>query len=184
MELEVVRIVADWLNGVTTNRYSVNALLPSTPRDAGDAQPPDVAVYDATRDEWVARKIVPNDDAVTLPALAVFLADTPQLDGEVETVIRDGKCSVGIAYFLDQSDLAESMRNALYTKRTILRSLKQLHENANATTVRLRNNVQLRLCEQLRLVPTVGHWGGGNDSGDSWLATAILADYTVRDLAP
>lgn len=187
MQLEPIRIVADWLNGVTTGSsdYSINAQLPSVERDGGDAQPPAVHVYDETRDGWVARRDVPNDAAIALPAIVVCYGQPMTIDGEIHqngtAAIRGGKAQIIVGYLLDKSDTALSVRNALYTKRAILRSLTQLHDETNAPTARLRNNVSLRICDDMTLTPPLARWG---DSRDAWLATAAVLDYTVRDLAP
>lgn len=182
METEVVRIVADWLANLTSAGAGVNALLNSVPLDGGDSAPPPVTVYDATRDNWVARKLLPNDETITLPAVAVFLLAPAQVDGEVGQTVQDGTFSLAIAYLFQKSDTKSGVQAALYTKRAIRQSLNRLHAlTTAAAAARVRNNIHLYECTGITLDPTVADW---QRSGSTWLATAVLANYKVRDLAP
>lgn len=177
MQLEAIRLVADWLNGVTTGStaYSINAQLPGVPLYAGDTQPPTVTVYDSTRHPWVARRLAPEDNAVTTPAVVVMENAAPTVDGEIDQSYRDGTFHIAVIYLIDVSDSAKGNRHALYTKRAIMRSLAQLHITDAA---RQANSIALYVCDGITLSQSLGKWG------DSWLTSGLVADYTVRDLAP
>jgi hypothetical protein len=174
MELNTVRIVADWLADAT---YGVAALLPTTPRDGGDPVPSLAGgIADSTRDGWVARQFVPREGGPTRPALAVFARPTT-LDGEVHTNHRDGTIEIVIAYVGSESDTAAGNAAALYVRRTVLRSLAVLNSNAQAAS-RLRNNVAVFACDTLKLGALQDQWG------DTLITDAVVATFTVRDLAP
>jgi hypothetical protein len=174
MELETVRIVADWLKDPVNG---VAALLPTTPRDVGDALPVLTGgIADSTRDGWVARKAVPHEGGPTLPALAVF-ANPITLDGEVHTSHRDGQIDVVIAYVSMDSDSSAANAAALYVRRTVLRSLAILNANAHADD-RRRNSIAVFACDALKLGSLRDQWG------DVFISDAIVATFHVRDLTP
>jgi hypothetical protein len=185
-ELEVTRMVADWLHygtngpaGLADGPLSVNALLPAVPRDGTDPQPANVTVYDATRDAWVARLTAPYEGSgITFPALAVFVHNGINYpDGEVLTTYRDATADVVVAWVTQRADIATGRAAAHYTMRAILRSLKQLHDPARYDVFRLRNAVALRSCSALREVRF-------DDTKDgAVLSTGILASYAIRDEA-
>jgi hypothetical protein len=181
MELEVVRIVADWLANKTLAGAGVNPMLSSIPLDSGDTSPPPVAVFDATRDSWVARRMLPNDTSITLPAVAVFLLNAAQLDGEVAQYYRRRQV-------LGRDCLP--LREIGHEDRDAMRALYQARDPAFAQAApraaerqprACANNVHLYTCTGMTLDPTVADW---QRSGAPWLATAVLCDYQVRDLAP
>lgn len=176
MELETVRIFADWLQDPTNG---VNALLPTTPRDAGDVQPPafpNGSICDSTRHGWVARRAFGHDTPATLPALAVF-AESIIMDGDVETVLRDAQGQLIIGYCMNKSATEQGTRDALYTLRTVIRSIRQLEQPANADS-RLRNSVRLIAIERITQKILFTPWG------DGLLVAGVACDLNIRDLAP
>lgn len=76
MKVAAIRQTADWLAHVVTG---VNALLATVPRDVGEAAPPNVTVYDETRDDWVARGTVPRKKTGNGPLLLVRGPEEVQL---------------------------------------------------------------------------------------------------------
>jgi hypothetical protein len=188
--LEPIRMVADWLaqgtnapGGTLNGPSSVNALLPSVPRDAGDPQPGSVTVYDATRDNWVARLMLGYEGSgITNPALAVFIATDVTADGEVLTTVRDGQVDIACMYVTQAQSSASAAAAGLYTARAVLRSLKQfsgqLNNGAQYDTVCRRNAIALRGCASLRLIhPDVVKGGVVVHCG-------VIATYHIRDEAP
>jgi hypothetical protein len=182
-ELEVVRMVSDWLaygvngpTGAPGGTGSVNALLAGVPRDSGDAMPPSVTVYDSTRADWVARLKAPLENSgISFPALAVFSRAGIELDGEVMTTYRDGLADIAIVYVTQNAQNAVANVAALYTQRAILRSLKQFADAANYDAFRVRNSVAIRSCEKLRM-------GRNDEIRDGLvLSTTVIATYHVRD---
>lgn len=182
-ELEVTRMVADWLQygvngagGAVNGTGSVNALLAGVPRDAGDPLPANVTVYDATRNGWVARMTAPNEGSgISFPALAVFVHGGLTFDGEVLTTVRDATGDVAVVYITQRQDTAPARADALYTMRAVVRSFKQFHDPARYDVFRVRNSVALRSCETLR-------YGKFDDTKDGIvLSTAVIASYHIRD---
>lgn len=190
MELDAVRMVADWLKkgtngstGTNDGPSSVNALLGNVPRDPGDVLPSNVTVYDSTRDGWVARLHVPYEaGGISYPAVAVFPAADPTFDGEITTNLRDGTADIACMIVDERSDSAPGLASALYTARAILRSLKLLSDQLNQgplyDTVCRRNSVALRGCQSLRLAR------GGITKSGIVLQTGVIATYHIRDEAP
>lgn len=179
MELETIRMVADWLEGAApgSSNASVNAFLPSVPRDAGDDVPPNVTVYDSTRDEWVTLQKVPHESEVTLPALVVCPADALRMDGEVMTVFRDGRGKLAVVYVDRRADRKALNQNALYTARAVRQSLKAFHDPVNAGS-RARNNIHLLNCEQIEELGIYKEWA------DAWASRVVMPEYRIRDLLP
>lgn len=176
MELEAVRCVADWLKHAT---YGVNALLASTPRDGGDPVPASiVTIGDATRDGWAARKTTARDAATGqgYPAIAVY-AEPQEFSGEVQTIVRDGEIDIVISYLDVDAATQTGNRDAMYVRRAILRSLKQLNANANAAS-RTRNSVTLQVCKRIRVASLNVPWD------DAVLSAGVIVTYAVRDVAP
>lgn len=181
MHNETVRIVADWLAGVTSAGDGVNALLAGVPRDAGDPVPPGVTVYDATRTDWVAqRKIERADDDVQLPALAVLLLGAFEMDGTVATAYRGGTPTVLVLYLHRELVTEAALTAAGTTLRAVRQSLHRLHANANAAA-RQRNQIHLLLCTDMREIPP----GLVQQLGVDLPVTAGLTfTYQARDWAP
>lgn len=174
MILEANRMVADWFAD-TNATAGVNALLPTTPLDAGDSAPANIATFaDETRDGNVARMYLPN----TLPAVAVSVDHIQDLDGMVVTVTRDGKIKLRVRVGLSNATSADAVRDLSYYLRTVMRSLRKLFEATPA--LRVRNNIYLESCLDLAEQIT---WT--KDQTDTAIVTGyVLATVQLRDLAP
>jgi hypothetical protein len=123
-----VRQVADWLADLTTG---VNALLASVPKDVGDPAPPNVTIYDETRDAWVAVGVVNRAAGNAGPLLLIRGGDGQELP--LFPTQGDGgyvPCEVLIAYvrraIVNQATPVptdDAVRDALQTMRAVARSL-------------------------------------------------------------
>lgn len=171
MILEGVRMVADWLSDGTNG---VNALLSTTPRDGGDAQPANVAIADETRDGNVARGQAP----ATLPAVVVSVDRVQELDGQVAQITRDGKLMLRIRYIIDNNTSGDAIRDASYVLRTVLRSLRKFFDVSAGDGHRYRNNIYLESCLDLAVAPMWAPIESGVVTG------GVLATIQMRDLAP
>lgn len=142
MQLEAIRIVADWL-GNPSSSTSVNYYLDTVELDAGDSRPENVTVYDATRHGWVARRRLSREGSnVDFPALAVVAPSTSG-DGTVyDAVMRKGTIEVAVVYVDQDHESASGAAAGLYTMRAVRRSLNQLNLNANDSS-RRRNDIYL-----------------------------------------
>jgi hypothetical protein len=171
MILEADRLIADWLADAT---YGVNALLASTPRDAGDAQPANVTIYDETRDSTAARGDVPT----SLPAVIVTTDRVDQLDGQVATTTRDGQVTVRVRYVISQAATATAIQDSSYVLRTVLRSLRKFFDLNAAAAGRTRNSIYLESCLSLAGAPM---W---TPMEDAVVTGGIIATIQLRDLTP
>lgn len=177
METNGIRAIADWLDGTTNALYGVNALIPAVERDGSDPEPDPIATFaDATRDPWVARRLFDDPD-IDLPALIVF-AQPFTTQGEVQTSFREADIAFVVGQIVKDADSAAELRDALYRRRAIVRSLKQFNDNANAAA-RTRNSVTLVLCKDLQIGASVH----GKEQ-DAWSIDAVIATYQTRDYAP
>lgn len=174
MELEVIRMVAAALADAT---HGVSAAIPGVPRDVGDAEPPAVTVYDATRHGWVTREeIILRGLNASLPALAVGLY-RPAPITEIQTVFRDGTFDVLVQYLTTNDDAAAASAAGLYTMRAALRTLAWFHHPDQAA-MRTRNGVTIRYCSGTSHVPLSAV------RGDVLVTAALGLTYAVRDTAP
>lgn len=184
MRLELVRLTAAWLKDPT---YGVNAKIPGVERDAGDAQPPDIAawtpeggpatiaVFNEADHDFVKDKQAPPAS----PALYVMGEGEIEMIGEVMTIQRRTTRDVPIVirYVTDKSDKAVAGRDGEYTGRAILRSLRELNRNENFAA-RTRNNICVEKMESVSYVPHVEAVGSMRSQG------AVVAFYRVIDAAP
>lgn len=179
MTTEFLRVIADWLTG--DHAASVNTLLPLIDRDAGDAQPPAVTVYDATRHGFVARRVLAKKgDDVTWPLLTVMLLNDLELDGEVMTTYRDGRGSALVLYAHKEVDTELALAAGGYTMRAVLQSIAELNAPANVAA-RTRHGVCLTHCTSVREIPS-GVFS--KLAIDIPVTAAIAVSYDVRDLEP
>lgn len=172
MIVEALRMVTDRLNDAT---YGVNALLTSTPLDAGDSAPssiPSTSILDATRDGNVARGRLP----ATLPGIAVNLRAVSGLENYPSAADAEADLTVVIRFGVDKNITEQGARDASYYLRTVVRVLKNWH--LADPSVRTRNTVCLLTCTEMQLVPL---W---EDLSDSIVTGAVVATYHVRDLTP
>lgn len=176
MELEVIRMVAAALADAT---HGVSAALPGVPRDAGDAQPAAVTIYDSTRHGWVTREeITLRGLNATLPAVTVGVYKPATVDPEIQTVFRDGSFDVVLQYLTTNDDSAAASAAGLYTMRAAMRSLAWFHHPDQAATMRARNGVLIKYCSAMSPAPIAAV------RGDVAVTAALLLTYAVRDTAP
>lgn len=173
MEVEGIRLIADWLKDATNG---VNALRAGVPRYAGHAEPPAVTVYDEIDRTEVARgPHVTQDTGLSLPALLVY--EFPQgivadVEGQVQTLEQDATMEVAIAYVARVSDTALLRRNAGYTLRAVRRSLVRANR---AVTMPNANGIELVQVQRVRRA----RLAGDPTSAEAWMA--LVATLELRD---
>ena len=174
MIVEANRFVSSWLSHATDG---VNALLASTPRDAGDAKPADVAaITDETLDNDVAREEMPQ----TLPAIAVSLDAVTAVDGQVQIATRDGRAKFRVRIATANADTAEGKRDLGYYVRATVRSLNRLFSCDANDARRFRNDIYLEYCEEMT-------WAIANakdQAGNTVVMAFVLFTVQLRDLNP
>lgn len=174
MIVEANDLVAAWLSDATDG---VNALLPTTPRKSGDAQPDDVATIDSEmRDDDIAREDLPS----TLPAIAVSVDAVPTIAGQVQVASRDGQVRLRIRIATANANTAAGKRDLGYTLRTVVRSLSRLFDcDANDARRTLRS-IYLESCEEM----TWALAKPKDQAGDVGVNAYVLCTLQMRDLNP
>lgn len=149
--IEPVRILADWLVNAT---HGVNAKLATVPRDAGDALPPSVTVYDETRNDRIGRGRV-GDPEDTLPAVYVTLRNGSLLPES--QVMDDGffTADLLLRYCTRQTDASRAKQEAFYTLRAAAWSVRRLHRLDGADAARTRNSAVLTRVLTVTYEPTL-----------------------------
>lgn len=160
----------------------VNAMIAALALDGSDPRPSAVTVYNAMDHGWVARRMVPEQGSgITFPALAVFVSQPARLD-EVHTVVRDAHYPVAYAYVTLNSDSAKGNRDAAYTMRALLRTLRLFHA-PTPTGAGLRQHNGIGIIppngpDATTQPPVYETWG-------SAIVTAVTqVEYLVRDTSP
>ncbi len=170
MMLETNRMLSDRFADATSG---FNALLASTPRDAGDASPAALAtITDQTRDGNVARGELP----ATLPALAISVDGIPQLDGQVATVTRDGKIRVRIRVGFRNAVTANGHQVLSYYLRTAQRVLRRFFDLDPSQ--RGRNGIYLETIDEMVVAET---W---SPTEADIVTGTIVATIQGRDTVP
>lgn len=174
MIVEPNDMIVAWLDDATDG---VNALLPTTPRKSGDAQPDDIAsIGSEVSDNDVAREEMPS----TLPAIAVSVDLVPQVDGQVQIASRDMRVRMRVRIATENADTAEGKRDLGYYIRTVVRSLGRLFDcDANDARRSLRD-MYLESCEDMS-------WAIArtkDQAGDVTVNAFILFTLQMRDLNP
>lgn len=164
MILELVRSLTDWLNGA----QGLAAQLLVIPRDGGDPLPTVGTIADETRNDLVAQSRLPST-----PGVAVNVQEMPMMDGEVQTVTRDGQAKILIRYGVDAADTMNAVRDTSYILRAGIRSLRFYN-----TTSQSRNQIQIYTCEKLAIKPL---WA---PVGDQLVTGAIMGTWSFRDIVP
>jgi len=168
MILEACRLLADWLSDGTNG---VNALLATTPLDAGDSTPASITtITDMTRDGESARKRLPT----TLPGITVMAQGADGMAPHVTIADAESDLHIAIRLGFSNAQTDQAMRDSSYYLRTIVRSLRILNGNGDPTK-RVRNQVYLESCVDMKVVPL---W---EDLGDRIVTGAVLLTYHVRD---
>ncbi|MEA3245256.1 MAG: hypothetical protein U9Q74_03770 [Gemmatimonadota bacterium] len=172
MILEGCRLITDWLNDGTNG---VNALLGTTPLDAGDSTPAVlVSILDATRDGNVARLRLPEN----LPGIAVVPLPVEGLQPHVVVQDCEGELQLALRIAMTKAQTEQGFRDTSYYLRTVVRSLRRFNAATTAPSSRQRNNIYLEACSELRMVQL---W---ETIEDSVITGAVLATYHVRDMTP
>lgn len=175
MILETVRIVADWLDSVTTGVNTYRTGGGSVPLDTGVTAFPAVTVRDSTRDGRVARGQVPP--LANLPALLVTPADQP-IDQAVPGVRPwppDALVTVLVRYACKASDTAAAERDTSQTLRAVWRCIGQLMVTTAGETARTRNSVQLQSIRSLQMATLY------EANEDVTVTGGVLVTCQVRD---
>lgn len=173
MILEVARICSDWFQH---EEHGVNALLPSTPRDAGDVEPPRIRSFlDFTRhDDAVLLQPV---EGTQLPALQLRVRFADRLEAQTPTPLAECVADLFVRITTADHEAARAHQDQLYTLRACLRSFRRLLLNEHAAA-RTRNQVQLYHAETLELMQLL------MDPRDVNLSFVFHAQILARDLLP
>ncbi len=136
MLIPAIRQLADWFSGTVTDASAVdrgvNACIDGLTLDGTDSAPPDVTVYDETRNALVAR----NEPPATLPAVIVSAAPS-QIES---TIIQptsgplSGPVRILVRVVLKQSDSDEGVEDAYYILRAVVASWQYFTRNQTKWT--------------------------------------------------
>lgn len=173
MLVETVEITRQILDHAS---MGVNQKLAGVPRFSGHAEPPQLsAVVSALDDDDVGRDQLPvNSPSLIVGSGPPFTIEGTSMTGDYADA-EDG--GVVVQYATNDPDLAEATRDALYTMRAVLRSIREAMENANES-VRTANDVVVVSAREFR----AGRRLITRQEG----AIVAQADviYMVRDTAP
>lgn len=184
MELNAIRIVADWLAGKVDPAAGVNRLLWDVPLDKGDSKPLLLTgVYAETDYAELAHGVVPA--GVKPPLLIVALGGDVEYDGEITTVEQNARIPIMVGFVggddAREAPDAKTAHHRFVTLRAVRRSLCLLNQNeaeAPELRARTRNGIQLLDCTSMRtIVPTPEQralYGG----------LAFLSTWNARDFQP
>lgn len=188
MQVDVVRMVADWLGA------DLNTRIANVPVDGGDPAPPAIAPYTATAPQTAT----PNNLAIfdetrhqcaadfmdppAMPALYVYSRGSIAMEGEPEPdrFMRKSKSPVPVVilYQAANSVTNDGIRDAERTLRAIARSLFELSKGVNESS-RLRNGTFIVLGEGPQIYdPAVKGIGTGR------INAAVGVGFYVRDQLP
>ena len=185
MYVETIRALADWLKygtngsaGAANGPGSANAMTGVVPRDSGDPAPVTIATFgDETRTPYLARREIPRESGLVFPILGVIVSDSGDIDGEVETIVRDGTVVATVLYAHHEVVTEKGLRDWHYTCRGIQRSVKQWMLQANEA-FRTRNQVVVRACMGMQTVPPF------TMKGDVTFSGGLTLRFAVRDENP
>lgn len=165
MILELVRSLTDWLNDGTNGLVAQLALIPL---DGADVAPAVGMIADETRNNMVAEQRLPST-----PGVAVNVQQIPLLDGEVQTITRDGVAEVLIRIGRAAADTDNATRDSSYILRAAIRSLRLYNSDT-----RSRNQIQIFSCTHLAIKPL---WA---PLDDTVVTGAVVGRWEFRDCAP
>lgn len=176
MIVEVPELLAAALRHDT---YGVNAQLESVPLREGHERPPDlVAVLEPTEDDTAARNPeTPNE----WPVVVVSWQNVGDVDGTVTRQNRDaGTYTLALSYVTRRADCAAAVRDAGYTLRAMLRTLRVLEtKDPNVEGERTLRGVVLRAFKPMTVPgPIVVQKSGVG------ITAALLVTCEVRDTEP
>lgn len=176
-----------WLIGAS----GVNYYLPLVPKDAADPTIPLIAdwtdphtsvaeksVFEETTHDWVAAK----HDPPAFPAIylmsegSVDMVGTPTPNGEMRET--SAPLVLTARYVTNLSDPRAARRNAEYTLRAMLRSMRELMKDANDAS-RTRNSIKVvSMADPASYLPITEQVGNGFVSG------ALVVNLEMRDANP
>lgn len=174
MVIETIRLTTSAFEHPT---YGVNALLPTIPRAAGDAEPPAlVGVIDPTMSEHAAR----GTDAPDFPQIITFVGRDPDFVPEVGTIERDGEIELLHILTTRDADDAETFVAAGLTLRAMMMCLDAFSAESRPAD-RERESIYVIGKTRLRVIP----WGAPIPGyPDLRHGGALAVRYHARDLAP
>ncbi len=170
MIVEVLRMHKTWLTGVVTG---VNAINAAGTREAGDAAPPVlVEIVEETSDEATAGEQGMPANPPCLGMVGAVLGDAAD---PAMNEMGDGVVEVSIRYLTRQPNAAIARRDAAYTARGVIQSLRSFMSGANIASRQLRG---IQLLQRTKLefhtiyVPV----------GDGFASGLFVAHYLYRDV--
>lgn len=179
--VEAVRMVADWLAGVTLDAQgasqAVTVQLAAMSYDGSDTNPGLAGgVVDETRNGDAAR----NDIPATLPALVVSVEELEVDTATMVSTEQRGTVRVLVRYAADNVVSASAARDSYYVMRAVRRSLQRLNLPGEANNGRKRNGVAIlpHRSESMRLVKVAAQ------PEDGGVTAAWMIPFEIWDLAP
>jgi len=180
---EPARIVADWLNDVTSSATSVSDIiaLSDFPKDAADSLPTAPAIYDSSRNGFAARGVFPKDGSVTYPCIVVGFVGLryenfrKTHDSNAKLQQGEATVTVTIAHRLQDSD--EGVEDVGYLVRATKGSLDVLH-GPTKLAARTRNGISLLHLTAL----TMGNVRAEDD--DKLIGTQFVLTYATHETTP
>lgn len=170
MHLEPVRLIADRFADLTVG---LNAIVAQIPRDSGDDAPAPVFIADETRNDAVARGLLP----ATFPAWVVSAERVEQLDGQVTTVTADAQITILCRYAEEAAVTRQANVASSYVLRAGLWVLRNFFDDRlTASAARTRNDIYLESILSLSAAPV---WAPNEDAV---VTGAVRATIQLRDL--
>lgn len=134
---ETLRLASAWLQHAT---HGVNAQLDAVPRDAGDSQPADIAVFaDESQHEDAALGRMPE----TVPAIVVSCESASMLNDQVAHDVGDGEVVLNLRLFVSDVDAKDAKRDAGYYLRALQWCVRKWVQEAPDATTRAKNSVAI-----------------------------------------
>jgi hypothetical protein len=162
MILEVLREITEFLNDGTDG---VVAILATISRDPGDPLPTVGTIADETTNADVAQQRLPS-----FPGIAVNIERIPQLDGQAETITRDGVAEVLIRVGVSSEHTENATRDTSYILRALVASLRRFSSSQHD-----RNGIEIYAPLDLVVGPT---W---QPIDDMVVTGAVRAKYQFRE---
>lgn len=177
MHLEVVQLAA---NALASGLYGVNAVLDSIPR-SNQRRPPNVQVYDETRDGWVSRLELSEEppDGVVLPAVVVVLGG-PISWGDKGRPTRHNpqqsatSVTIGAHYLTREADTALGVTDSILTLRAVRNVFVMLSQPA-LVDARILHDVRLESLVETQYARLF------TPMEDVILAGSVLTTWTARE---
>ena len=175
----LVELVYSLNAGLEDGTIGLNAQFDTLSVVSGHAVPPDVTFYNQIEHKWVARrKVTTEDTGVSYPAVAIFQSAPGSVDGEVETIVRDGDWPITFAYLAKRSDSALGARDGGYTMRCLPRFLRDYMENSNVAARTVNGIIVSQIIGDLQVPPILEEW----DKAE--IVAALTATFRCRETSP